>query len=207
MIPSAQVTGIDPSPNMLALAKTKVAEAELSQRIELKLGESETLTFEDDTFDAIFVSFGVRNFADRERGLRELSRVLKTEPHAVVAILEVSDPPASSPLAPIARLFTRTIVPFLASVVSGRPDEYVYLQESMESFPDSDTFASMLELNGFELISHQRLAPFGLGPNLFVARCGSRSSKPAGEESGENKDKDKNDGAESTSTREEKTEI
>ena len=89
-IPQAHITGLDLSEGMLSVGKKKVTDLNLSSRIEMVLGDSEKLPFPDASFDAVTVSFGVRNFEDLEKGLKEIHRVL--QPKGRLVILETSVP-------------------------------------------------------------------------------------------------------------------
>ena len=144
-IAHARVTGVDPSSGMLEIGRRKVRASGLQERVKLLLGTAEELPFADRTFDAACMAFGIRNVADRPRGLGELCRVVK--PGGRVCILELSEPRGGL-LAPLAQLHVHTVVPWLGSVLSGA-HEYRYLQRSIAAFPTPAKFASMLEEAGF----------------------------------------------------------
>lgn len=141
-----KVTGVDLSQNMLNIAINKVKKSELQSTIEFIKGDSEQLTFADNSFDAITVGFGVRNFQNMERGLSELYRVCR--PEGMIAILEPAFPP--NPL--VRALFTlhfRYITPFLGKILSKDGAAYQYLPNSVEAFPQGDAFCKLLERQGF----------------------------------------------------------
>ncbi|KAA8498021.1 Ubiquinone/menaquinone biosynthesis C-methyltransferase UbiE [Porphyridium purpureum] len=167
--PHVVIDGIDPSINMLDLGREKVAAAGLRDRVTLQVAQSEMLPFEDETFDFVTVSFGVRNFRDRLKGLGEIARVLKRHSRARLVILELSEP-TDGWLAPLARFFIHDIMPFVAGIISNHPKEYRYLQQSLEAFPQPHKFGEILNDAGLVMVSHRRLAPFGAGPDLFVVR-------------------------------------
>jgi demethylmenaquinone methyltransferase/2-methoxy-6-polyprenyl-1,4-benzoquinol methylase len=135
----ATVTGLDFSERMLERARRK------SDEIEWVQGDAEKLPFEDASFDAATVGFGVRNLADLERGLAELRRVLR--PGGRVAILEITKP--SGLLAPFYRLWFNGFVPLLGKVLPGG-SAYTYLPASVRRFPGPDQLAGLLRGAGFE---------------------------------------------------------
>ena len=135
----ATVTGLDFSERMLERARRKSGEIEWVQ------GDAEKLPFEDASFDAATVGFGVRNLADLERGLAELRRVLR--PDGRVAILEITKP--SGLLAPFYRLWFDGFVPLLGKVLPGGA-AYTYLPASVRRFPGPDELAGLLRGAGFD---------------------------------------------------------
>lgn len=160
--PDARVVGVDPSRKMLAIAERKVAAARLSDRIELRTGDAQALPFDDDSFDAAVVAFGIRNVPDRGLGLRELARV--TKPGGKVAILELSEP-RSGVMGALARFHVRHIVPNVGAFLSGRR-EYRYLQRSIAAFPPPEEFVAVMEDNHLEEV---RTFPLTFGAcALFV---------------------------------------
>ncbi len=128
---SLQVTGVDLSEEMLAIAKRKAPQAEY------RLADAEHLPFGDASFDAVTCAFGVRNFVHLEQGLSEMLRVLK--PGGRMVILELATP--DSPLLrPFYNLYTKHIIPWLGSRIAGNREAYTYLPESVERFPKGDAF-------------------------------------------------------------------
>lgn len=156
------VHAIDPSHEMLARLRKKTGSAVHSVH-----GEAENLPFKTGQFDAVTVAFGVRNFADRKRGIREMARVLSVGGRLVV--LEASVPMGHGPFQVAARFFIRKIMPAIGATVSGRFNDYKYLSTSMEAFPHPAEFVELLRQAGFDVESHQRLWPFGTGPDMYVA--------------------------------------
>lgn len=147
--PSARVTGVDPSRQMIAVGAEKVAAAELDDRITLIEGDAEHLPFEDDRFDAVTIAFGIRNVPDRAQGLREMARVTKTGGR--VAILELSEPRGGL-MAPLARVHVHHVVPTVGAWLSGAA-EYRYLQRSIAAFPPPDAFAAQMAAAGLRVLS------------------------------------------------------
>lgn len=147
--PSALLTGVDLSEKMLEIGRSKIAKKRLSHRITLEKGDALGLPFPDNSFDAVTVAFGVRNFADREGGLREMTRVCRAG--GVVAVLEFSHP--SSPWIAIPyRWYSKTMLPWLGRLVSKHPTAYRYLPSSVTTFPESEAFVAMMRVTGIDQI-------------------------------------------------------
>jgi len=141
-----KIIGVDISVGMLEVARQKIERKGLQGRFEVQLGDSERLAFEDGTFDAVTVAFGVRNFENLERGLVDIHRVLKPGGRAV--ILELSNPTAF-PVRHLYRFWFHTLTPALGRLVSRDSAAYRYLPESVANFPDGKRFADMTEKAGF----------------------------------------------------------
>lgn len=138
--PEVGVVGLDPSEGMLAVARTKCARKQLAERIELVTGDAQELPYDDDSFDAVSMGFGIRNVPDRARALREIARVVR--PGGRVGILELSEPRRGL-MGRIARLHVHVIVPRLGALLSGSR-EYRYLQRSVAAFPPAEEFVAMM---------------------------------------------------------------
>ncbi|KAK4535926.1 hypothetical protein CDCA_CDCA06G1951 [Cyanidium caldarium] len=172
------VVGVDASEGMIALARQKVHRAAADERVQLQVGDAESLPAEwSGRFDACVIAFGVRNFAHRAAALREIHRVLRkpstdhsdTRPPSRLVILELIEPRTAHPLAPVARLFLRAGVPLLGALFSGRPREYLYLQRSARAFPPVESFVRFLSDEcALHTLQVRHLSPFGLGPTLLV---------------------------------------
>ena len=130
--PNAYITGTDISEKMLEIGKAKVVKRGLEKQIELQLGDASNMPFKDNTFDAVTVAFGVRNFEDMNQGLSEIHRVLK--PGGQAFILEFSMP-EKFPIKQAYRLYFKHILPTIGRCVSKDPSAYTYLPESVERFP------------------------------------------------------------------------
>jgi demethylmenaquinone methyltransferase/2-methoxy-6-polyprenyl-1,4-benzoquinol methylase len=128
-----KIIGVDISNEMLAVGRTKIAKKELSDIITLENGDSENLRFESNTFDAITVAFGVRNFENLEKGLGEMQRVLKKGGKLVV--IEFSQP-TIFPFKQLYNFFFKYILPTIGKLISKDPKAYKYLYESVQAFPD-----------------------------------------------------------------------
>ncbi len=137
---------------------TPVVNVTLEDKIEVRLGDSEKLLFPDTTFDAVTVSFGVRNFENLEQGLRDICRVLKTGGKAVV--LEFSNPKVF-PVKQLYRFYSFRILPLFGRVFSKDPRAYTYLPESVAAFPDGERFLDIMRKAGFKTVKHRSLG-FGI---------------------------------------------
>jgi len=141
-----KIIGLDISEGMLAVGKEKIAKVNLSEKIEMVVGDSEEMPFDEDTFDAITVSFGVRNFANLDKGIKEIARVLK--PSGVLVILETSNP-MKFPFKQGYKLYTHLFLPIIGKLFSKDKVAYSYLSESANSFPFGAAFNNILQKNGF----------------------------------------------------------
>ena len=149
-----KIIGIDIASNMLEIGKDKVKARKLDNVIELRLGDSENLAFEDNTFDAVTVAFGVRNFENLQKGLREMNRVLK--PGGITTILEFSKP-KKFPFKQVYNFYFSYILPGFGKLVSKSKEAYTYLPESVGSFPEDSAFIKELEKATYVDISQKRL--------------------------------------------------
>lgn len=141
-----KITGVDISEGMLEVGRRKVRERQLEHLIELQRGDSENLPFEENKFDAVTVAFGVRNFENLERGLREIYRVLK--PGGKVVVLEFSRP-RMFPFKQLYSFYFRAVLPKIGRMVSKDSAAYTYLPESVAAFPDGEDFLRILQAVGF----------------------------------------------------------
>ena len=154
----SSVTGVDISEEMLKVGETKVAAQNLDSVITLQVEDCENLSFDDDTFDAAFIAFGIRNFEDKRNGLRELRRVLKPNGHLLILELSV---PQNKILLSLYKLYFLHILPFIGKKISGDSMAYTYLPQSVMNFPKPKDFLAMMEECGFKRVSQKALT-FGL---------------------------------------------
>ena len=145
--PQAHIIGMDISEKMLEIGKEKVAKQSLENQIELRLGDAAALPFESGTFDTVTVAFGVRNFEDLNKGLAEISRVLK--PNGQVVILEFSMP-EKFPVKQLYRFYFKCFLPKIGRWVSKDDVAYSYLPASVEKFPKPDDFSELLASFGLK---------------------------------------------------------
>ncbi|HJY12587.1 MAG TPA: bifunctional demethylmenaquinone methyltransferase/2-methoxy-6-polyprenyl-1,4-benzoquinol methylase UbiE [Flavobacterium sp.] len=141
-----KIIGLDISAGMLEVGKKKVADKNLSNTIDLVLGDSENIPFEDNYFDAITVGFGVRNFENLEKGFSEILRVLK--PGGVFVILETSVPD-KTPYKQGYRFYSKNILPIIGKLFSKDNSAYGYLSESAAAFPYGEALNNILRKIGF----------------------------------------------------------
>ena len=163
-----EIIGIDISEGMLDIGRKKIAKLKLKAPITLYLGDSEAINFPDHTFDGITVAFGVRNFENLEKGLREMLRVLK--PNGKLVILEFSKPKHSG-FRQIYRFYLGSIAPGFVQLFS-KKRAYQYLNKSVHSFPEGETFLNIMHEAGF---TQTYLKPLSLG--ICTIYCGSKESR------------------------------
>lgn len=160
----AKITGIDISQGMLDVGIEKVRKKNLNNRISLQLADSESLPFNDNTFDAITAGFGVRNFENLNKGLSEMKRILKKD--GIVVILEPSTP-KYFPLKQFYKLYFHHVLPTIGAWISKDKSAYSYLPESVDAFPSGEKFIVELKNVGFRDCKHIPLT-FGI-VSLYIA--------------------------------------
>lgn len=148
---ASEIIGIDISERMLEIGKKKVEKNQLQKNITMKIGDGEKINYPNNYFDAVTVSFGVRNFENLDKGLLEIYRVLK--PGCELVILETSIP-QSFPLNYLYHLYTLYFLPLIGSFFSKDKSAYKYLSSSAKSFPFGKAFNKILKKNGFVVIDN-----------------------------------------------------
>ncbi|MDX1462211.1 MAG: bifunctional demethylmenaquinone methyltransferase/2-methoxy-6-polyprenyl-1,4-benzoquinol methylase UbiE [Marinirhabdus sp.] len=143
---ASKIVGLDLSEGMLSVARKKVKDSTFANRVTFMKGDSEALPFEDNSFDAITVSFGVRNFETLEKGLAEIYRVLT--PGGTFVILETSVP-TKFPWKQGYHLYSRGILPIIGKLFSKDKVAYTYLSESAAVFPYGEALNNILRKIGF----------------------------------------------------------
>jgi demethylmenaquinone methyltransferase/2-methoxy-6-polyprenyl-1,4-benzoquinol methylase len=131
---------------MLDVGRQKISQKNLSSKIEMILADSEKMPFENNTFDAITVAFGVRNFENLEKGLAEILRVLK--PNGIFVILETSVP-EKFPFKQGYRFYSQNILPLIGKIFSKDNSAYQYLSDSASVFPFGEALNNILLKTGF----------------------------------------------------------
>jgi len=157
-IKDLSVVGIDISQGMLDFGHVKLKKKGLSHRISLQQADSENLPFEEGSFDAVTVSFGVRNFENLDKGLKEMGRVLKVG--SPLLVLEFSKP--TNPI--FSRLYWfyfNYILPPLGKLFSKDATAYTYLPESVAAFPEGEEFVNRAKSAGFSSVKYKPLT-FGI---------------------------------------------
>lgn len=146
MLKPEMITGIDISEGMLELGRKKIEKEGLNAKINLHTGDSEAINYGENTFDAVMVAFGVRNFENLEKGLAEMYRVLK--PGGRLIILEFSKP-RRRPIKKLYNLYMGMVAPQVARWFNQNKEAYNYLCESANAFPDRHLFTDILKKAGY----------------------------------------------------------
>lgn len=142
-----KIIGIDISEGMLEKGRQKVKKNGLGSTIELLKGDSETINFENASFDAVTVAFGVRNFQNLEKGLSEIYRVLK--PGGKLVVLEFSQP-TSPVVKSFYNIYMKIVAPGMGKIFSKNKCAYQYLDESIKKFPEGKRFVQILDSVGYK---------------------------------------------------------
>jgi demethylmenaquinone methyltransferase/2-methoxy-6-polyprenyl-1,4-benzoquinol methylase len=150
-----KIIGIDISDGMLELGRKKIATLNLQDTIELLQGDSEAIQFNDDSFDAVTVSFGVRNFQHLEKGLNEIKRVLRKG--GKIVILEFSRPSMPG-IQQLYKIYMSVLAPGIGKLFSNNRGAYQYLNDSVQKFPEGKDFITVLNTIGFHNTSFKRLS-------------------------------------------------
>jgi demethylmenaquinone methyltransferase/2-methoxy-6-polyprenyl-1,4-benzoquinol methylase len=142
-----KIIGVDISEGMMASGRIKLSKLGLTDKIELRSGDSENLNFSDGQFDAVMVSFGVRNFENLELGLQEIFRVLR--PGGQLMVLEFSKP-RNSIIKFFYGIYNRSLLPLTGRLLSKDHAAYTYLPQSVNAFPEGEDFLKILTKQGFQ---------------------------------------------------------
>jgi demethylmenaquinone methyltransferase / 2-methoxy-6-polyprenyl-1,4-benzoquinol methylase len=161
-----KIIGIDISEGMLDIGRKKIQKLHLDDKIELIAGDSETINFSTSSFDAITVAFGVRNFEDLEKGLKEMRRVLK--PGGKVSILECTMP-KNVLIKSFYKFYMFSVVPAFGKMFAQNKKAYLYLNNSVQAFPDREFFLEIMNRAGFTQTYYK---PLSLG--ICCIYCGSK---------------------------------
>jgi demethylmenaquinone methyltransferase/2-methoxy-6-polyprenyl-1,4-benzoquinol methylase len=162
----ARIIGIDISEGMLELGRKKLGKLHLSDKIELQAGDSEVINFEDNSFDAVTVAFGVRNFQNLEKGIQEMHRVLR--PGGKLVVLEFSRS-RNKVFAAICNFYMNVITPAIGKLFAKNKDAYQYLNDSVQAFPEGEDFLKIMSASGF-VQTHLKRLSFG----ICSIYCGSK---------------------------------
>jgi len=155
MLKPERITGIDISEGMLELGRKKIEKEGLGERISLYTGDSETINYSENTFDAVMVAFGVRNFENLDNGLAEMLRVLK--PGGRLIILEFSKPRVRA-VKKLYNLYMGIVAPQVARWFRQNKEAYQYLNNSVNAFPDRQLFIDILKKVGYSDTGFQPLS-------------------------------------------------
>ena len=159
-----RIIGVDISEGMMDVGREKVKEAGLDNVIFFMKDDSTALTFDDDTFDAVTVAYGARNFDNLEAGLREMCRVLVPGGHLM--LVELTTPPRF-PMKQLFHFYAHTVMPLVGRLVSHDDSAYTYLPQSMAAFPQAERLKPLLIQCGFSDVQYKRFT-FGLS-TMYLA--------------------------------------
>jgi demethylmenaquinone methyltransferase/2-methoxy-6-polyprenyl-1,4-benzoquinol methylase len=158
MLSPEELIGADISEGMMEIGRKKVKQASLDNIISFKKEDCLSLTFADNTFDAVTAAFGIRNFQDLDKGLSEMCRVLKPGGH--LSIVELTQP-VSFPMKQLFWIYSHTFLPLYGKIVSKDKSAYRYLTATIEAFPQGETMMDILKKAGFSNAQFRRLT-FGI---------------------------------------------
>ncbi len=159
-----RIIGADISEGMMQIGREKVEKAGWTDIIAFQREDCETLSFEDNRFDAITVAYGVRNFENLDKGLREMCRVLKPEGHLLIIELTA---PQRFPMKQLFSLYAKVIMPAVGRLVSKDPSAYTYLPATMAAFPQGEAMQGILRRAGFREVRFKRFT-FGIS-TMYLA--------------------------------------
>jgi len=166
MLRPQSIVGIDISEGMMEVGRRKVKAANLDKTISFKKDDCMALSFGDETFDAVTAAFGIRNFPDLDKGLREMCRVLKKGGHA--SIVEMAAP-INFPMKQLFMIYSHTVLPAYGRLISKDAKAYSYLTATIEAFPQGEQMVEILRKAGFRLASFKRLT-FGICTMYFATK-------------------------------------
>lgn len=158
MLSPEELIGADISEGMMEIGRKKVKQASLDNIISFKKEDCLSLTFADNTFDAVTAAFGIRNFQDLDKGLSEMCRVLKPGGH--LSIVELTQP-VSFPMKQLFWIYSHTFLPLYGKIVSKDKSAYRYLTATIEAFPQGEAMMDILKKAGFSNAQFRRLT-FGI---------------------------------------------
>ena len=164
MLRPDSLVGCDISEGMMEVGRKKVSELSLDSVISFAKEDCMQLSFADNTFDAVTAAFGIRNFPDLDKGLREMCRVLKQGGH--LCIVELTEP-VSFPMKQLFGIYSHTVLPLVGRMISKDTSAYGYLTATIEAFPQGERMMDILVKAGFSDASFQRLT-FGIC-TLYIA--------------------------------------
>ena len=166
MFPDSHIVGVDISEGMLEIARKKVTDQGLQQHIAFVKQDCMALSHSDESFDAVTAAFGIRNFADLDKGLKEMCRVLKKG--GKLCIVELTTP-VSSPMKQLFKIYSHTVLPLYGRLVSGDTSAYSYLTKTIEAFPQGERMMDILQQAGFSGAYFKRLT-FGICTMYFATK-------------------------------------
>ena len=166
MLHPSQLIGADISEGMMDIGRQKVAQRGLQDTIRFERQDCCALSYPDNTFDAVTAAFGIRNFANLDKGLAEMCRVLKSGGH--ISIVELTAP-VSFPMKQLFHLYAHTVLPVYGRLISKDSSAYYYLTRTIEAFPQGEDMVDILRKAGFSQASFKRLT-FGICTLYFATK-------------------------------------
>jgi demethylmenaquinone methyltransferase/2-methoxy-6-polyprenyl-1,4-benzoquinol methylase len=166
MLKPERIVGADISEGMMEIGREKVKAAGLDGTVTFDKEDCLNLSYGDETFDAVTAAFGIRNFADLDRGLREMCRVLKKGGH--LSIVELTTPPRF-PMKQLFHVYSHTVLPVYGRLVSRDSSAYSYLTKTIEAFPQGERMTEILTKAGFSEATFKRLT-FGICTEYFATK-------------------------------------
>ena len=166
MMPDVKVTAVDISEQMMKIGQEKVQKAGLAGSISFDKQDCTQLTIPDASYDAVTAAFGIRNFADLDKGLSEMCRVLRKGGH--LCIIELTTPVAF-PMKQLFRIYSHTVLPLYGRIISKDTSAYSYLTRTIEAFPQGERMTGILKKAGFAEARFQRLT-FGICTMYFATK-------------------------------------
>lgn len=166
MLHPQRLVGADISEGMMEIGRQKVAQKGLQDIISFAKEDCLSLSYSDETFDAVTAAFGIRNFADLDKGLCEMCRVLKTGGH--LSIVELTTP-VSFPMKQFFHIYSHSVLPIYGRLISKDTSAYSYLTKTIEAFPQGEQMVEILKKSGFREAIFQRLT-FGICSMYFATK-------------------------------------
>lgn len=166
MLHPNKLIGADISEGMMKIGRQKVKEKGLDSTIAFEKEDCLSLSYSNDSFDAVTAAFGIRNFANLDKGLQEMCRVLKTGGH--LSIVELTTP-VSFPMKQFFHIYSHTVLPLYGRIISRDSSAYSYLTKTIEAFPQGEQMVEILKNAGFSDASFKRLT-FGICTMYFATK-------------------------------------
>jgi demethylmenaquinone methyltransferase/2-methoxy-6-polyprenyl-1,4-benzoquinol methylase len=166
MLHPDKLIGADISEGMMAIGREKVKTAGLQQVISFEKEDCTNLSYPKATFDAVIAAFGIRNFANLDKGLAEMCRVLKPGGH--LSIVELTSP-VSFPMKQLFHIYSHTVLPIYGRLISKDTSAYSYLTKTIEAFPQGELMVRILKDAGFKQAEFKRLT-FGICTMYFATK-------------------------------------
>ena len=166
MLHPQRLVGADISEGMMEIGRQKVAQKGLQDIISFAKEDCLSVSYSDETFDAVTAAFGIRNFADLDKGLCEMCRVLKTGGH--LSIVELTTP-VSFPMKQFFHIYSHSVLPIYGRIISKDTSAYSYLTKTIEAFPQGEQMVEILKRAGFRDAIFRRLT-FGICTMYFATK-------------------------------------